>query len=72
MVFSPDNINDVRLELKQPADRGILTETEPGLFTQPRPQSTDVATTRRLSRTKRRIGYQVSYRPLRSRSTPGP
>ncbi|MFJ2955084.1 hypothetical protein [Streptomyces sp. NPDC087270] len=27
------------------ADLGILTETEPGLFTQPRPQPTDVVTT---------------------------
>ncbi|MFB7332578.1 hypothetical protein ACFC00_13115 [Streptomyces adustus] len=33
----PNTINNVRLELKRLADRGILAETEPGLFTQPRP-----------------------------------
>lgn len=30
-----NNINNVRLKLKRLADRGILAETEPGLFTQP-------------------------------------
>jgi hypothetical protein len=33
----PNNIDNVRLKLKRPADRGILAETEPGLFTRPRP-----------------------------------
>ncbi|WP_406308583.1 hypothetical protein OG830_18160 [Streptomyces sp. NBC_00121] len=37
VAFSPNNINNVRLKLKRLAGRGILTETEPGLFTQPRP-----------------------------------
>lgn len=29
---------DVRLKLKRLTDRGILAETEPGLFSRPRPQ----------------------------------
>lgn len=33
----PNNINNVRLKLKRLADRGIMAETEPGLFTLPRP-----------------------------------
>jgi hypothetical protein len=37
LTVAPNNINNVRLKLKRPADRGILAETEPGLFTQPRP-----------------------------------
>ena len=37
LAVAPNNINNVRLKLKRLADRGILTETEPGLFTQPRP-----------------------------------
>ncbi|MFB7037521.1 MULTISPECIES: hypothetical protein [unclassified Streptomyces] len=35
--IAPNNINNVRLKLKRLVDRGILTEPEPGLFTQPRP-----------------------------------
>ncbi|MER7202238.1 hypothetical protein [Streptomyces sp. CB01635] len=45
LAVAPNNINNVRLKLKRLADRGILTETEQGLFSQPRPQSTDVVTT---------------------------
>lgn len=37
LAVAPNNINNVRLKLKRPAGSGILTETEPGLFTQPRP-----------------------------------
>lgn len=37
VAVAPNNINNVRLKLKRLANRGILTETEPGLFTQPRP-----------------------------------
>ncbi|MER5934963.1 hypothetical protein [Streptomyces sp. NPDC002054] len=37
LAVAPNNINNVRLKLKRLADRGILTETESGLFTQPRP-----------------------------------
>ncbi|QKW17642.1 hypothetical protein HUT16_02285 [Kitasatospora sp. NA04385] len=37
LPVAPDNINNVRLKLKRLADRGIPAETEPGLFTQPRP-----------------------------------
>jgi hypothetical protein len=37
LPVAPNNINNVRLKLKRLTDRGILTETEPGLFTQPRP-----------------------------------
>ncbi|MET8539024.1 hypothetical protein ABZV67_47330 [Streptomyces sp. NPDC005065] len=37
LTVAPNNINNVRLKLKGLADRGILTETEQGLFTQPRP-----------------------------------
>ncbi|MFD5411820.1 hypothetical protein [Streptomyces nojiriensis] len=37
LAVAPNNINNVRLKLKRLAYRGILTETESGLFTQPRP-----------------------------------
>ena len=37
VAVAPNNINNARLKLKRLAGRGILTETEPGLFTQPRP-----------------------------------
>lgn len=33
----PNNVNNVRLKLKRLTERGILIETEQGLFTQPRP-----------------------------------
>ncbi|MFJ3221723.1 hypothetical protein ACIPLC_38200 [Kitasatospora sp. NPDC086801] len=33
----PNNINNVRLKLKRLTGRNILAETEPGLFTLPRP-----------------------------------
>ncbi|MGW0586137.1 hypothetical protein ACWD25_62190 [Streptomyces sp. NPDC002920] len=36
---APNNINNVRIKLKRLTRRGILAETEPGLFTRPRPQS---------------------------------
>ncbi|MFE6904436.1 hypothetical protein ACFVFJ_48005 [Streptomyces sp. NPDC057717] len=45
LAVAPNNINNVRLKLKRLADRGILTETEQGLFSQPRPWSTDFITT---------------------------
>lgn len=35
--ITPNNINNVRLKLKRLTERGILVETEQGLFTQPRP-----------------------------------
>ncbi|MEU2859219.1 hypothetical protein ACIQWL_46405 [Streptomyces mirabilis] len=37
MEIAPNNINNTRLKLKRLAERGILVETEQGLFTQPRP-----------------------------------
>lgn len=37
LEIAPNNVNNVRLKLKRLADRGILTETEQGLFTLPRP-----------------------------------
>ncbi|MCF3132765.1 hypothetical protein [Streptomyces olivochromogenes] len=37
MEIAPNNINNTRLKLKRLTERGILAETEPGLFTQPRP-----------------------------------
>ena len=37
LPVAPNNINNVRLKLKRLTDRGILNETEQGLFTQPRP-----------------------------------
>ncbi|MFC9646413.1 hypothetical protein ACFTZF_49580 [Streptomyces mirabilis] len=37
--LAPNNINNVRIKLKRLTRRGILAETEPGLFTRPRPQS---------------------------------
>ncbi|MFD9005902.1 hypothetical protein ACFV0T_33945 [Streptomyces sp. NPDC059582] len=35
--IAPSNINNVRLKLKRLAGRGILAETEQGLFALPRP-----------------------------------
>ncbi|MFF0043850.1 hypothetical protein ACFYRG_48175 [Streptomyces mirabilis] len=35
--IAPNSINNVRLKLKRLAERGILAETEQGLFTLPRP-----------------------------------
>lgn len=37
LSVAPNNINNIRPKLKRLADRGILAETEQGLFTQPRP-----------------------------------
>ncbi|MFD9486729.1 hypothetical protein [Streptomyces sp. NPDC059991] len=37
MEIAPNTINNIRLKFKRLAGRGILTEAEPGLFTQPRP-----------------------------------
>jgi hypothetical protein len=37
LKIAPNNINNTRLKLKRLAERGILVETEQGLFTQPRP-----------------------------------
>ncbi|MEQ4718018.1 hypothetical protein [Nonomuraea sp. B19D2] len=36
LPLTPNGIQNVRPKLKRLASRGILTETEPGLFTQPR------------------------------------
>jgi hypothetical protein len=35
--IAPKNTENIRSKLKRLASRGILVETEPGLFTQPRP-----------------------------------
>jgi hypothetical protein len=35
--IAPNNINNTRLKLKRLTERGILVETEQGLFTRPRP-----------------------------------
>jgi hypothetical protein len=37
LEIAPNNINNVRLKLKRLVERRILTETEQGLFTRPRP-----------------------------------
>jgi len=37
LTVAPNNINNIRLKLKRLTGRGILVETEQGLFTQPRP-----------------------------------
>ncbi|MGW3044172.1 hypothetical protein ACWC9T_29950 [Kitasatospora sp. NPDC001159] len=37
MEIAPSDINNVRLKLKRLAERGILVETERGLFAWPRP-----------------------------------
>ncbi|GIH77894.1 hypothetical protein [Planobispora longispora] len=37
LPLTPNGIQNVRAKLKRLASRGILVETEPGLFTQPRP-----------------------------------
>ncbi|MFC3350102.1 hypothetical protein ACFOOM_22270 [Streptomyces echinoruber] len=33
LEIAPSNVNNVRLKLKRPAERGILIEPEQGLFT---------------------------------------
>ncbi|WP_369032851.1 hypothetical protein [Streptomyces adonidis] len=38
LEIAPNNIDNTRLSLKRPAERGILAETEQGLFTHPRLQ----------------------------------
>jgi hypothetical protein len=37
MEITPNDINNTRLKLKRLTERGILAETEQGVFTQPRP-----------------------------------
>jgi hypothetical protein len=37
LPLTPNGIQNVRAKLKRLVSRGILVETEPGLFTQPRP-----------------------------------
>jgi hypothetical protein len=37
LEIAPNTINNTRLKLKRLVERGILTETEQGLFTHPRP-----------------------------------
>jgi len=37
LEIAPNTINNTRLKLKRLVERGILVETEQGLFTQPRP-----------------------------------
>ena len=37
LQIAPNNVNNARLKLKRLVERGILIETEQGLFTQPRP-----------------------------------
>ena len=37
LPIAPKNTENIRSKLKRLASRGILAETEPGLFTQPRP-----------------------------------
>ncbi len=37
LEIAPNTINNTRLKLKRLVERGILAETEQGLFTQPRP-----------------------------------
>jgi hypothetical protein len=37
LPIAPKNTENIRSKLKRLASRGILVETEPGLFTQPRP-----------------------------------
>jgi hypothetical protein len=51
--IAPSNINNVRLKLKRLAERGILAETEQGLFTLPRPQPLRRAATSLLTPTER-------------------
>lgn len=36
LEIAPSNVNNVRLKLKRLVERGILIESEQGLFTQPR------------------------------------
>lgn len=37
MEIAPDSVNNVRLKLKRLVERGILAETEQGVFSRPRP-----------------------------------
>ncbi|MEH0573229.1 MULTISPECIES: hypothetical protein [Streptomyces] len=54
LEIAPNNIDNTRLKLKRLTERGILVETEQGLFTQPRPA--------RLPRPKARNGHQLTHR----------
>ncbi|MFJ8201064.1 hypothetical protein [Streptomyces sp. NPDC096152] len=46
LEIAPNNINNTRLQLKRLSERGILVETEQGLFT-PHPATTVTARRRR-------------------------
>lgn len=37
LEIAPNNVNNVRLKLKQLVERGVLIEPAQGVFTQPRP-----------------------------------
>ena len=54
MEIAPSSINNVRLKLKRLAERGILAETEQGLFTLPRLQPLRRAATNSLLSTTER------------------
>ena len=62
LEIAPNNINNTRLKLKRLAERGILVETEQGLFTQPRPTPRPAC----LPLPKQRNGHQSPYCPLGS------
>ena len=49
LPLSQNNIQNVRAKLNRLAGRGILVETEPGSFTQPRPEPERRAVDRPIS-----------------------
>lgn len=53
LEIAPNNVNNIRLKLKRLVERGILAETEQGLFTRPRPQPPSERATRPLTPTEK-------------------
>ncbi|MEU6589888.1 hypothetical protein ABZ923_11795 [Streptomyces sp. NPDC046881] len=60
----PNNINNVRLKLKRLVERGILVETEQGLFTQPRPWPPSEPAARPPASSERATQAQTSHSTL--------
>jgi hypothetical protein len=59
---------NIRSKLKRPVSKGILSETEPGLLTQPHPEPGPQASSQ-ATQPSRRKGNQLANRPLRARSS---
>jgi hypothetical protein len=65
LPIAPKNTENIRSKLKRLASRGILVETKPGLFTQPRRNVAASLQPARLTQHQRQKGRQLANRPLR-------